>query len=92
MKYYRTLLNLMVSGALSITAVNVNAAKPGCAGEEIPSISNATLICATELGIKPNQEIDLSTEIRAALSDGKSIFFPAGRYLIGNDIVLNEKK
>lgn len=91
MKYYRTLLNLMVSGALSITAVNVNAAKPGCAGEEIPSISNATLICATELGIKPNQEIDLSTEIHAALSDGKSIFFPAGRYLIGNDIVLNEK-
>ncbi|HDL6963590.1 TPA: hypothetical protein PXM28_002924 [Yersinia enterocolitica] len=78
----------MVTAALSITAVSVNAAESGCAGEEMPSLSNVVFTCATDLGIKPNQEIDLSVEISAALSDGKSIFFPAGSYHIGNDIQL----
>ncbi|EEP95230.1 hypothetical protein yaldo0001_3530 [Yersinia aldovae ATCC 35236] len=43
------------------------------------------------MGINPNQGIDLSAEVSAALSDGKSLFLPAGSYLIGSDIVLNEK-
>ncbi|HFR4114899.1 TPA: hypothetical protein ACHVKA_002911 [Yersinia enterocolitica] len=91
MKYSRTLLSLMIAGTLSLTALSANATDLGCAGEEMPLLSGAVLTCATELGIKPNQEFDLSTEVSAALADGKSIFFPAGSYLIGSDIVLNEK-
>lgn len=91
MKYSRTLLGLIIAGALAITAGSVNAAESGCAGEEMPLLSGAILTCATDLGINPNQGIDLSTEVSAALSDGKSIFFPAGSYLIGSDIVLNKK-
>ncbi|AJJ22564.1 hypothetical protein [Yersinia enterocolitica] len=91
MKYSRTLLSLLITGALSLTALNTHAAEPGCAGEEMPLLSNAVLTCATDLGINPNQEIDLSAEVSTALSDGKSIFFPAGSYLIGSDMVLNEK-
>lgn len=81
----------MIAGTLSLTALGANAAESGCAGEEMPLLSGAVLTCATELGIKPNQEIDLSAEVISALTDGKSIFFPAGSYLIGSDIVLNEK-
>ncbi|CNK65182.1 Uncharacterised protein [Yersinia enterocolitica] len=91
MKYSRTLLGLMIAGALAITAGSVNAAESGCAGEEMPLLSGTTLTCATELGINPNQGVDLSAEVSAALSDGKSLFFPAGSYLIGSDVVLNEK-
>ncbi len=93
MKHSRTLLSLIIAGAMSITALNANAADSDsdCAGEQIPQLSNVVLTCATEIGINPNQGIDLSAEISTALSDGKSIFFPAGSYLIGSDIILNEK-
>lgn len=91
MKCSRTLLSLMTTAALSITAVAANAADPGCAGEEMPLLGGVVLTCATDLGIKPNQGFDISSEVSAALSDGKSIFFPAGNYLIGSDIVLKDK-
>ncbi|CNL33355.1 glycoside hydrolase family 55 protein [Yersinia aldovae] len=91
MKYSRTLLSLMITGALSITSFSANAVGQNCAGETIPALSGIVLTCSTDLGINPNQGIDLSAEVSAALSDGKSLFLPAGSYLIGSDIVLNEK-
>jgi Pectate lyase superfamily protein len=62
-----------------------------CNGEDIPVIQQGELTCAFDVGIKPDTGADLSTSITTALAQYTyGLYFPAGEYIINNNILLHQ--
>lgn len=70
------------------TPLQSQAADVPCGGEPMPILLDRPLVCAINLGITPNTGADISPLISQLMPQNRGIFFPAGKYIISNNIVL----
>lgn len=91
MKRKIDLSKISISVALSLLASQAHAEDSMCAGEPLPEITGVTLTCATNLGILPNTGADVSGKINTLMPSNGGIFFPAGDYIVNQNIILNTK-
>lgn len=91
MRIYPNLLRLSLCTVLPLLTLQAYAADTLCAGEKVPQITDVTLTCATDLGILPNTGTDISGQINTSMPANGGIFFPAGDYVINQNIVLKTK-
>jgi hypothetical protein len=78
-------------GACLLALTGICIAKPQdsglCNGEQMPVIPNGVLTCAPYIGIAPDTGEDVSAAINSALkSYPNGLYFPAGEYVINNDV------
>ncbi|MFM0737604.1 glycosyl hydrolase family 28-related protein [Paraburkholderia xenovorans] len=61
-----------------------------CNGEPVPVIPDGTLACAPDVGVAPDSGQDVAAKINSALTQNPyGIYFPAGEYVINENIDLH---
>ncbi|WP_429220221.1 hypothetical protein [Aeromonas veronii] len=83
---------LILSVILTVfVPLRLQAADVLCGGEPMPVLPDRYLVCAMDLGIEPNTGMDISPILGQVMPQHRGIFFPAGKYIVSNGIVLGSE-